>query len=84
MEGERTVRGVRDSLVMVQMRPRWAGEETSVWNAVCSSCEALKACQLIEEDGGKEDKPDIPDCILIALRKQLRHVGLRCFVVVWA
>ena len=54
MEGERTVRGVRDSLVMVQMRPRWSEEETSVWNAVCSSWEALKACQLIEEDGGRE------------------------------
>lgn len=54
MEGERTVRGVRDSLVMVQIRPRWFEEETSVWNAVCSSWEALKACQLIEEDGGRE------------------------------
>jgi hypothetical protein len=44
-----TVRGVRDSLLMVQMRPRWPEEETSVWNAACSSWEALERCQLIEE-----------------------------------
>ena len=54
VEGERAVRGVRDSFVMVLMMPRWSEEETSVWNAVCSSWEALKTCQFIEEDGGRE------------------------------
>jgi hypothetical protein len=40
VEGSRTVRGVRDSEVMVQRRPNWEGVETRVWNAVCSSWEA--------------------------------------------
>jgi hypothetical protein len=38
--GERTARGVRDSEVMVQRRPRWEGEEMRVLKAVWSSSEA--------------------------------------------
>ena len=40
VEGERTVRGVMDSEVMVQRRPNWEGVETRVWNAEWSSWEA--------------------------------------------
>jgi hypothetical protein len=32
--GERVVRGVRDSFWIVQSRPRWFGESTSVLKAV--------------------------------------------------
>lgn len=43
LEGWRTVRGVRDSEVMVQRRPNWEGVETRVWNAVWSSWEAAES-----------------------------------------
>ena len=39
--GLRTVRGVRDSFVIVHSSPRWFSEDTSVLNAVWSSCEAM-------------------------------------------
>jgi hypothetical protein len=41
VEGDRTVRGVRVSEVMVQRRPRCKGLETRVWKAVRRSLEAL-------------------------------------------
>ena len=39
--GDRTVKGVRDSEVMVQRRPRWEGSDTRDWKAVWSSLEAI-------------------------------------------
>lgn len=44
VEGERMVRGVRDSLAMVQRSPNWEDVETRVWNAVWSSWDAGGGC----------------------------------------
>ena len=57
VEGSRTVRGVRDSEVMVQRRPNWEGVETRVWNAVWSSWEAGRRGWLVVkqiEEGSDE------------------------------
>jgi hypothetical protein len=46
------VRGVRDSLSIVMRRPRWVGEETRVWNAVYSPCDAGRGLVRIELESG--------------------------------
>jgi hypothetical protein len=64
--GLRTVRGVSDSFVIVQRRPRWFSEDTRVLNAVCSSCEAWKLVRTeeLQQEAEEQIIPDIPDCIL--------------------
>ncbi len=62
--GSRTLSGVRDSLLIVQRRPRWLWELTRVWKAVCSSWEAIGRFRYCSSSSA-EDIPDIPDCILL-------------------
>ena len=46
LEG-RVVVGTRVSLSMVQRRPNWEGEDTRVWNAMCSSWDAGRGVSLV-------------------------------------